>query len=129
MEEPYDDVFTPDLTVTTQEEEKFFVDKTTNRKAYFDKYGRLEFVDEDEQGSGMNRRGNGEILKKFNKSIRKLRKMRPDLTFREAQKQVSQMLRESEWKSLVLISLKKYFNDFKHTKFILNFLLIKYSII
>jgi len=44
----------------------------------------------------MNRRGNGEILKKFNKSVRKLRKMRPDLTFREAQQQVSQMLRESE---------------------------------
>ena len=64
------------------------------KKYYIDKYGRVE--SEDEQGSGMKRRGNGEMLRKFNKSVRKLRKMRPDLTFREAQQQVSQILRESE---------------------------------
>jgi len=48
------------------------------------------------KGRGLNRRGNGEMLRKFNKSVRKLRKKHPDLTFREAQKHVSQMLRESE---------------------------------
>lgn len=78
MEEPYDDVYTPDLTITPQEEQKYFVDKNTGKKFYFDKYGRFEEVDEDKQGSGMKRRGNGEMLKKFNKSVRKLRKCVPN---------------------------------------------------